>query len=179
MGKYNDEYDSLDGSVGNEPGMTSVCYFGAKKTFAEIAVPVGPFTTFEQEITIEDDHTFKATHNWKKLVITLDTGEGGSKLGGDRDSRILQPSWKFRLPGLTKANYALQAKSKQDRFLFLFPLPSGIVIQVGTEDLYAELAMEDMSGKNGGGYAGFECTVTSFARSNYIYEGAITLTPAS
>lgn len=167
-----------DGTEDNMGGTKQLVYFAPVRDFLSIKKPPASPTTLADKVKITTDHTFNTGKCFQKLYVTLDSGSLDSELQGERDGKSFKNKFKMFYPGSDEEIMGFVAQAKNDRMIYLVPMPDGKVRQVGSEDFHAETLPKFMTGTNGGGRRGYEIEVESMAPNEYLYSGVISLTPA-
>lgn len=177
-------YTSLTGPSGqddNMGGLTQRAYFARISDFLVIATP-DLNTTLADTVTINDDHTFNATKCFKKIYCTMDKGKVDLKGQGDNDGKSFKQEGEIFYPGSLAEAHGFAAQAKNDNFVFLMEHPDSAengFLQIGTEMFPAKINPEFTTATNSGGVKGYTFKIEAMTPRQYVYVGAVTLTPAS
>lgn len=167
-----------DGQENNMGGTKQVIYFAPIRDFDTIQAPAASPTTEAGVSEITTAHTFLTGKCFKTLYCTLDMGEMKATPQGERDGRSFKQEATIFLPGASKEAVGFASLIKNDKFIALIPLADGKVMQIGSEDFYAEILPDFDSAKNSSGVRGHKFTISSMGPVNLYYSGTITTTPA-
>lgn len=139
-------------------------------------VPTNP-TDLEASVTISDNHVFKLGKGFHTIRCIIDTNKLKAGIVGERGGRGIKNEYEGKVSGNTRLMAALQAKMKNDEFIILVPLHDGQYIQLGSEDLPAEMMPEHDTGTIESGVNSMMLKITEFTMRRTFYTGAITTFP--
>lgn len=173
------DYDHIPGLEGqpNPPGEKKTLLLAPISWFEAIAPVAGPDALDATRYTIATDHTFKTGKGWIKVYTTLDTLHLTAESIGERDSRGHDVKIEFFHPGTKKQIMAFAQLAQNDEFIALAQGLDGAILQVGAEDLGADILSNYDGGTVSSGRRGTTFTLQSYAPL-YLYEGAIVEKPA-
>jgi hypothetical protein len=166
------------GGTKNMGGTKAYIFFAALGDFATIGTLPPTPTTFDQLAVISDDHTFITGKCFRRLPCTIDKGTAKYAMGGERDGRSWKPEGEIIIPGDNPIAMGLLNQVANDQVILLIGMPSGRVIQIGTEDFPTELMGEFDIQKNSTGLKGFPVKFSTLAPDMLQYAGVISETPA-
>jgi hypothetical protein len=160
------------GGKDNQPGLKGLVYIAPESWFAKIA---GMKTTEAagDSVTIDGSHTFLEGFGFLKCYATLDTAQLKLDPTGERDGRGYKAALEFFNPGSGKEAAEFMRIIKNESCIMLVKTPDGIVQQVGSEGLGAEIVGSYDSGKLSGGRRGTTYKAEAYQQGNQFYEGVI------
>ena len=167
----------------NQPGLKGLIYIAPESWFEKIA---GMKTTNApgDSVTIDGSHTFKdnpdtpgVKYGFLTAYATQDTAQLKLDPTGERDGRGYKAGLEFFNPGSGKPAAEFMRIVKNESCLMLVKTPDGIVQQVGSEGLGAEIVGSYDSGKLSGGRRGTTYKAEAYQQGNQFYEGTIDLLP--
>jgi hypothetical protein len=164
-----------DGSGDNMGGTKQFFYYAPVRYFDTIKEPTDNPTDLASYVEITEDHEFLPGKGFHKMYCTEDKGKGSGETQGDRDGRSLKQMAEFFYPGSDSTIHGFAAKSKNDRFIVLYPMPDGKVNQIGNNDFYAEILCGFGTETNSAGVRGHSIKVESMGTRQLVYTGEITL----
>lgn len=179
------DYVSLlgpDGQSDNMGGLTQRLYFARVQDFLSIKVPVAPFTTPDDLVTISTAHTFNTGKCFKKLYCTMDKGKLDAKGQGEIDGKSFKLEGEIFYPGSLADAHGFASQVKNDNFILLVEQPDSADnghIQVGTEMFPAKISPEFTTATNSSGVKGYTFKFEAMSPRVYVYSGTIALTPAA
>lgn len=161
----------------NMGGFSIIAYFA----------PLSAFATFKgvkntanpgDSVTIDGAHTFAVGKGLIKCFTTLDTAKLATEVIGERGGKSQKITGEFFYPGMSKLGAELSRNCINDEFIiFLKDInPGGKIIQIGTQDLPAEIMPKFDSGTISSGRKGFTFSFEAFALSMLYYESDPELT---
>lgn len=178
------DYIDLTGPNGTEDnvgGTIDRLYYAPKSYFTTIQDTdenLSTATTFAELSEINTAHVFAAGKGFHTMYNTQDSGSIEYTRVGERDGFTMKGVAKFFYPGSKSEMLGWIRQAKNDQFIFLFPLPDGVVHQGGSTLFAALLSPEKFStGTNGGGRRGTEFQVEWFCSGPILYKAAISLYP--
>jgi len=180
------DYENLqgkDGSFENSPGTEQVIYFAPVRDFKYMAEPklFAEITLMGEAVLVgiaDDDHLLKLGKKWTKLRLLMNTGKVVGETVGDRGSRSVKTQFEATYIGSTREIYGLQRFAKEDEYIILAPHADGTVQQIGTMVKPALMTLVTDTGQEEEGVKGASILVEATNRSNWVYDGAISLEPA-
>ncbi|SEI39539.1 hypothetical protein SAMN05216327_101206 [Dyadobacter sp. SG02] len=141
-----------------------------------------PNATGAAKSLITEDHTFKSQKAWKTIEIVKNSG-GLTIAPGGENSGTKVMTLVFRVPSNNvNARILFNQANGISPFIFLSEdanMEDGSYDQIGTEKQYATILGQKVAGTNDGEGGMYEFTVTATQNDRLIYEGAVTLTPAT
>jgi len=168
----------------NQPGLKGLIYIAPEEWFEKIA-GLKTTTGAGDSVTIDGSHTFKdnpatpgVKYGFLTAYATQDTAQLKLDPTGERDGRGYKASLEFFNPGSGKEASEFARIIKNESCLMLVKTPDGIVQQVGSEGLGAEIVASYDSGKLSGGRRGNMFKAEAYQQGNQYYEGTIDLLPA-
>lgn len=179
------DYLNLTGPNGTEDnmgGLVTKAYYAPASYFTTISEPdenlSGTITDYALLVEINTAHTFAAGKGFHTIYNTQETGELKDERQGELDGYSIKTTVSFWYPGHKSDFLGWMTRAKNDRFIWLFKMPDGVVRQVGSDLFPAYVSPSNGgSGKGGAGRRGFEFTVTSYSSGPLIYTPAIALHP--
>lgn len=168
-------YKNLKGLEGkdNQGGIKKVIYYAPTSYFKKIkGFKAAP--SVEGALEIDGPHEFLPGKGFHRLYTTMDTGKLVMEPTGERDGRgfMVKVTDVFH-PGLKKESQAFARQSKNDEFIVLVPTPNGEVVQVGQDELAAEIFAKYDSGTLSSGRNGSTYEISAFANGMIYYESPI------
>ena len=164
----------LPGNQGrdNQPGLQQTVFIAPIEWFDLIK---GCKTTNAagDSVTIDGSHTFKLGFGFLKAYSTLDTAQLKIDPTGERDGRGNKATLEFFNPGNSKESAEFHRVIKNHDCLVLVKTPEGIVEQIGSEGLPAEIVGSYDSGKLSGGRRGTTYKTEAYQAGHQFYEGTI------
>lgn len=161
----------------NMGGFSMIAYFAPLSAFATFK---GVKTTSNpgDSVTIDGAHTFVSTKGLIKCYTTLDTAKLATEVIGERGGKSHKISGELFYPSMSKLGAELAKNCVNDEFvLFLKDInPGGKIIQIGTQDLPAEIMPKFDSGTISSGRKGFTFSFEAYALSLLYYESDPELT---
>jgi hypothetical protein len=174
-----EDYAGLNGAQ-NKTGFNSEILMAPKSWFADIKVPVEPFTNPGDSKRITDDHTFNAGKGWVSIMTTLDTQElTGEPIGDNADSMGQKVDFSVFLAGLKAETTEIAESLQSDQVVLLIRdcnLAAGEYIQLGCDCDGLMCKSSPTGGKKSGGAKGYTLAFTGYCGIQY-YSGAVTLKP--
>lgn len=176
-------YADLLGPTGdNNIGGTKQFFLWAPKDdFTTIAKVPNPPVNMNDLVEIADDHTFPIDKGFVKIYCTMDRGELNENIQGERDGYSYKAEAKAFYPGDDATALGTFAQMKNQQGIVLIPLiqsdGSEKYMQIGIEDLWAEVKGNFGAAKNAEGVKGTELMIESNQPVPYIYSGNVTLLP--
>lgn len=165
-----------DGTENNMGGTAQIVYYGKVSDIQTYAAPA-------QNATNPYVHTqpfvMKTGKKFYQLYTTLDTSQLDFGEVGEFDGKSFKPELKMFYPGLTEDWVQFINDAKNDKFVFIVPLPDGKMIQIGTDKFFAYVMGLPKTGQVSGRGKGSELTVMSYQPNILIYAAAVPLTAAA
>ena len=175
------DLSDLPGTEGtdNQPGLQQTIFIAPTAWFAVIK-QVKTTGGVGDSVTIDGSHTFKDDpqgnpYGFLKAYSTLDTAQLKLDPTGERDGRGYKASLEFFNPGNSKASAEFMRTVKNYNCLILVKTPDGVVQQVGSEGLPAEIVGAFDTGKLSGGRRGTTYKGEAYQNGPVFYEGDIAL----
>lgn len=171
---------STTGSSNNMGGMAIVLLYAPISYFTPGGIKKAPANpaTLEESVTITQNHEFLPGKGFHSIRSILDTNKLKSDIVGERGGRGMKAEYECKISGNTKLMAALTAKFKNDEFIVLAKMHDGTYIQLGSEDLPAEILPTHDTGTIENGVNSMMAKITTFELSRNWYEGTITHMPA-
>ena len=163
----------------NQGGLTQKVYFAPVDYFNVIQkFDVNP--AVPGALVITTTHTFKAGKGFHTMYTSMDAAKLLMESTGERDGRgyNIKVQDVFH-PGLKEEASAFARQCKNDQFIVLVESPNGEMLQIGTENLYAEIFAKFDSGTLSSGRNGYTFEIASFANGMIYYKGGVTLFPVA
>lgn len=167
-----------DAQGSNMGGIKQHIFIAPIRDFATIETVAAVATDEGEASSIAGDHIFSVGKCFKRVYCTLDKGGVNIEPQGERDGKSFKTSAKIFHPGASVDKFGFASLSQNDKFIVLVPLSDGTIVQIGSEDFYAEIESKFSTGETTAGARGFEFNISSVSPVAYIYEGAISETPA-
>ncbi len=170
-----EDFSGPSGGADNMGGTKQYFYYAPLSYFNTIAIPDPAATTLTGKATITGTHTFLPGKGFHKMYCTLDKGSMEAAIQGEIDGRSYKQTAKYFYPGSDAAVHGFAAQAKNERFITLNVMPDGKMLQIGSEDFFANISGKWGTGTNSGGIRGYEFDVNSMGAENIIYGGTVTL----
>lgn len=171
------------GGKDNQPGLQQTIFIAPIEWF-KVIKGFKTTTGVGDSVTIDGSHTFNddpanagKTYGFLKAYSTLDTAQLKLDPTGDRDGRGYKASLEFLNPGNSKESAEFMRIVKNYNCLILVKTPDGVVQQMGSEGLPAEIVGSYDSGKLSGGRRGTTFKAEAYQNGPVFYEGDIALKP--
>jgi hypothetical protein len=172
-------YDNLLGPDGSENNMGGTSQFLYYIPYADIATFAAPAAAPAQQSLLTTAHVPKTGKKFLQLYTTIDTSAIEHALNGDVDGISFKPTLTCFYPGVSDAIVDFINKAKNDKFIFLVPLPDGKIIQIGSDRFCAYVKPSPKSGKTTDRGRGTEFEIYAHQPDMLIYKAAVPLTPAA
>jgi len=168
------------GAQNNMGGTKQYLYFASVlNDLATIQVPAASPVDPADKYVVATAHVCKSGMKFTQLYTTVDTSELEAAMNGQIDGRSHALKITFFHPGSHKEVIRFMNESKNDRFLFLVPLPDGTIFQLGSPDFSAYVSSDWKSDKTTGRGKGVTFTVEAWMPDVLTYTASIPLTPAA
>ena len=164
------------GGKDNQPGLGQTIFIAPVEWFATIK-GFKTTTGVGDSVTIDGDHTFLLGFGFLKAYSTLDTAQYKLAPVGDRDGRGYKADLEFFNPGNSPESAEFMRIIKNHNNIILVRTPDGVVQQMGSEDLPAEIVGSYDSGKLSGGRRGTIYKAEAYQNGPVFYPGEITIKP--
>lgn len=173
-------YKSLPGLQGksNRPGLKKRVYIAPLSAFDTIAKVVDPDAVDATRITISEAHTFPVGEGFIEFYTTLDTASLLAESVGERDGKGHNPKVEFFHPGVKADAFAFADACQHDEYIILVETLEGEFIQIGEENLGAEIASNFASGTVSSGRKGYSFVADTYG-SLKLYTGLVTVKPTA
>jgi hypothetical protein len=158
----------------NQPGLGQTIFIAPIEWFLSIK-GFKATTGVGDSVTIDGSHTFLPDFGFLKAYSTLDTAQLKIEPTGERDGRGYKSSLEFFNPGNSPESAEFMRIIKNHNCLVLVRTPDGVVQQMGSEDLPAEIVGSYDSGKLSGGRRGTIYKTEAYQNGPVFYEGDITI----
>ena len=135
-------------------------------------IPANP-TSLEEKVTIALTHVFLAGKGFHTIRCILDTNKLKADPVGERGGRGIKEEYEAKVSGNTKEMAAFMAMCKNDEFVCLVPTHDGLYVQLGSEDLPAEILPGHDTGTVESGVNSMMVKITNFTMNRTFYAGAI------
>ncbi|QIP16807.1 hypothetical protein G8759_31280 [Spirosoma aureum] len=172
-------YADLIGPDGTENNMGGTAQFLYFTPWIDIATFAAPAALPAQQSLLTTPHTMKTGKKFQTLYVTIDTSDLEIALNGDIDGISFKPTLKCFYPGFSDGIVDFINKAKNDKFLFLVPLPDGKIVQIGSSRFVAYVKPSPKTDKTTGRGRGTEFEIFCFQPDYLIYNAAVPLTPAA
>lgn len=170
----------LGGGIDNAGGLGTKFWYAPLRYFQNIAKPVDEPTDAIQRTSILETHTFKPNFGFHNGESILNSNQFKAMLTGDRGGRGMKFEAMCQVIQEVQLLLAQMDLMKNDRMIFLFKFPNGKVIQLGSEDIYAEPSgLEYDSAKLEEGVNSLKFSAVSFNYRPTFYFGDILEFPSS
>lgn len=162
----------------NTPGLRDTIWIAPLRWFKQIK---GFKTTNAagDSVTINGTHEFLDGFGFIAAYGTLNTGKFKLDPTGERDGRGKKASFEFFNPGNTKAAAEFDRTIKNESCLVLLQTADGVVQQVGSAGLGAEILGSYDAGTLDSGRRGYTFKGEAYQNGNQFYEGTILLKDGS
>ena len=171
------------GGKDNQPGLGQTIFIAPVEWFETIK-GFKTSTGTGDSVTIDGSHSFKddpanpgKKYGFLKAYSTLDTAQLKLAPIGERDGRGYKSTLQFFNPGNSPESAEFMRIIKNHNNLILVRTPDGVVQQMGSEDLPAEIVGAYDSGKLSGGRRGTTYDAEAYQNGPIFYEGAIDTKP--
>lgn len=164
----------VGGGVDNAGGVNTKFWYAPLDYFQSIKKPVDEPTDVIQRTSILETHEFKPGKGFHKGESILNSGQFKAMLTGDRGGRGMKFESMCQVVQEVQMLLGNMDLMKNQRMIFLFKFPSGKVIQIGSEDIYAEATgIEYDSAKLEEGVNSLKFSAVSFNYRPTFYFGDI------
>ena len=170
-----------DGQDDNMGGTTQRVFFSPVGDFLAIQKPTVS-TTYASKSEITVAHTFKTGKCFKKAYCTMDKGKVDAKSQGETDGKSFKMEGEFFLPGSLADAHGFASICKNDNFILEVEMPDSDAngyIQVGTEMFPCKISPEFTSATNSSGVRGYTFKYEAMTPTVFVYNAAVTVTPAA
>lgn len=134
--------------------------------------PLNPINP-EAAVTIAESHQFRLGKGFHTIRAILDTNKLKADPVGERGGRGIKQEYEAKVSGNTKLMAYLMALMKNDEFIILVPTHDGLYIQLGSEDLPAEMLPSHDTGTIESGVNSMMVKITEYTLGRTFYGGAI------
>lgn len=142
------------------------------------ALTDGTATALSEFATISTTHTFNTGYGFHTFYCTMDKGSIEWTPQGELDGRSFKGMAKGFMPGVDASWLGLMRQAKNDRWIFLFELADGQLMQLGSKRFPAYFLPEKIgSATNSSGIRGTEYSITTMESGPAMYTGTVTLFP--
>jgi hypothetical protein len=166
----------------NMGGLQVNAYFAPITDFANIPVLYITPTTAAEEVTLDssiDGFTFLSTKNFRKLYLTLETGEVIDEPQGELDGQSFKHLANSFFPGSKPEALAFMKAVNNSNMIFVFVEAGGQMRVIGSEAFPARVKPSATTGKGIADRKGISLEIFSYGYTPApIYDGPISLTPA-
>lgn len=175
-----EDMDGLNGDYDNPGGTDQEVYYASKSEFETIQPEpaYGSGTELGDDLVIAETHVMKEGKKLKRLIILQDSGQSMGEMIGELGGKSVGTKFDCTYVGELKKMLGMQNKMKNDQFLFFIPLPDGNIIQVGTKTRPASAEAGFDTAKAAEGVRALKVSVSSVARSMWLYTGDLPLIEA-
>ncbi len=174
---YKDLLGPDGGAAENNMGGTAQIVYYAK--VSDILTFAKPALNAENPFVHTQPFVMKTGKKFNQLYCTLDSSQLDYGEVGEFDGKSYKPEFKMFYPGLSNDWVQFINEAKNDKFIFIVPLPDGKMVQIGTDKFFAYVMGLPKTGLVSGRGKGSELTVMSYQPNIYIYEAAVPLTAAA
>lgn len=171
-------YSDLMGPDGTEINMGGTGQFLYWTPFADILTFATPAASPASQSILMTAHAMKSGKKFNQLYTTIDTSSLEHALNGDIDGLSFKPTLTCFYPGMSDGVVDFINKAKNDKFLFLVPLPDGKIVQIGDARFCAYIKPSPKTGKTTDRGRGTEFEIYAYQPNILIYNAAVPLTAA-
>lgn len=159
----------------NIGGTKQYFLWAPKEDFDAIQTITPTPASMADRVEITGTHTFQVGRGFAKIYTTLNMGELNAETQGEFDGKSIRPVATGFYPGDDAEALGTFDQMNHQQGIVLIPLlkpdTTPKYIQIGIEDLWANVRTNFRSGKNGEGVKGTEISIETFAPQLLIYSG--------
>lgn len=170
----------VGGGIDNAGGVSTKFWYAPLDYFLSVKKPIDEPSDVIQRTSILETHEFKPGKGFHTGQSILNSGQFKAMLTGDRGGRAMKFEALCQVIQEVQSLLGNMDLMKNQRLIFLFKFPGGKIIQIGSEDIYAEATgIEYDSAKLEEGVNSLKFSAVSFNYRPTFYFGDILEFPGS